>query len=193
MKKSRKNMLALVLSAACLGTMVVALASCGGGDTPIVDGVVSFGVSTLSGQKTIAVGSTDTIKLVNVEGKEENDLELAYSSSDSRVLSVSDAGVVTALEPGVASVIVVEDGGATGSVELTVSGEKANGYYNYSAMGYQKQEEILGVLEKYAQDTYLTGIPLAGDGQYVMYNDRVQKGVESYIKGYGFGVLHMVH
>jgi len=191
MKKSRKKVLALCLSAACLGTMMITLTGCGGGDTPITPVVeaTSFTVSTESGVKTLAVGGTDNVKLVSVKG-DSTKFDLAYSSSDSSVVTVDDSGKITAVKPGKATIIVVEsESNYVASMEITVSGEFANGYFNYSGDGWQKQQEILGVLEKYAQDTYLTGIPLAGDGQYIMYNERVQKGVENYIQGYGFGII----
>jgi|GEM_PF-1767260 hypothetical protein len=189
--KQRKKALALLLSAACLGTMIVTLSSCGS-DSPVtpVETEVSFSLGTASGKKTLAVDGTEQVTIVNLKGAEESALDLAYSSSDSSVLAVSAGGLVTALKPGIANVIVIDsESGAVSSIEFTVSGTAANGYYNYAGETWDTKNEILGVLEKYAQDTYLTGIPLAGDGQYIMYNDRVQKGVENYIKGYGFGIL----
>ncbi len=49
--------------------------------------------------------------------------------------------------------------------------------------------KILGALEKYAIDNKITGMPLFENGGYVMYNERVAKGTENYITGYGFGII----
>ena len=65
----------------------------------------------------------------------------------------------------------------------------ATGAYSYVASSYEDRTEILGVLEKYAVDNQLTGITLYEDGGYVMYADNIVKGTNSYIPGYGFGVI----
>lgn len=193
MKKKFKKGLAVALTAIAFGCMSVSLASCGNGGTdPVVpeDTSVSYGVSTSSGKKTMDVGGTDKITITNIKGTTEDKLVLNYSSSDKSVLTVDADGNISAVKTGVASVIIVDsENDIVKSIEIKVNGQTANGYYKYSAEGWEKKAEILGVLEKYAQDTYLTGIPLAGDGSYIMYNDRVQKGVNTYIKNYGFGIL----
>ncbi len=53
----------------------------------------------------------------------------------------------------------------------------------------ENKTKILGALEKYAIDNKVTGLPLFENGGYVMYNDRVVKGTENYIVGYGFGIM----
>ena len=53
----------------------------------------------------------------------------------------------------------------------------------------QVRTEILGKLEKYAMENYLTGISLFENGGYVKYADRVNLPTTEYITGYGFGVL----
>ncbi len=65
----------------------------------------------------------------------------------------------------------------------------ANGAYSFVASSYEERTKILGVLEKYAVDNYLTGITLYEDGGYVMYDPAVKKGTNTYIPGYGFGIL----
>ena len=194
MKRKTKNLLGTVLTAGCICATISALVSCDnrGTVTPADENEKhpEFTLKTTDGSSKLEVGKFTTLEVTDLKDLEADSLDLAYSSSNSDVLAVSEDGVVTAKEPGVASVIALDNAsGAVDSFELTVSGENANGGFNYSGELYSVQEEILGKLERYAQDTYLSGIPLAGDGAYVMYNDRVQKGVENYIQGYGFGIL----
>lgn len=68
------------------------------------------------------------------------------------------------------------EGGSTGLSDLTRS-------------TYAEKTAILGALEEYAVDNLLTGMPLFENGGYVMYNDRITKGTDEYITGYGFGIL----
>lgn len=49
--------------------------------------------------------------------------------------------------------------------------------------------DILGKLEEYAMESALTGITLFEQGGYVRYSNRVTLGSETYIPGYGFGLL----
>lgn len=65
----------------------------------------------------------------------------------------------------------------------------ANGVYSYVASSYSDRAEILGVLEKYAVESGLTGITMYENSGYVLYNPLVVKGTENYIPGYGFGIL----
>ena len=65
-------------------------------------------------------------------------------------------------------------------------------WVTYVAASYEERTEILGILEKWAVENFLTGLTLFGDGGYVMYADRVNPGTgdwTNYIPGYGFGVL----
>lgn len=65
----------------------------------------------------------------------------------------------------------------------------ASGAFSYAAADYQQKTEILGKLESYAYNNFLTGLPLFENGGYVMYNSRLVKGTENYVPGYGFGIL----
>ena len=65
----------------------------------------------------------------------------------------------------------------------------ANGVLSYISKSNAEKTEILGVLEAYAVRNGITGISLFENGGYVMYSDRVTLGTETYIPGYGFGVL----
>ena len=65
----------------------------------------------------------------------------------------------------------------------------AHGAKSYVAASYDERAKILGVLEKYAVKNNLTGLTLFDNGGYVMYADSVVKGTNTYIPGYGFGIL----
>jgi len=69
------------------------------------------------------------------------------------------------------------------------AGVQNGGAYNYVGSSYEDRTEILGKLEKYAYQNYLTGIPLYENGGKVLYNTRIVKGTPNYITGYGFGIL----
>ena len=64
----------------------------------------------------------------------------------------------------------------------------ANEGANYSSDKLVRNE-ALGQLEGYAMNNFLTGITLFENGGWVRYSDRVKLGSESYIPGYGFGLL----
>lgn len=65
-------------------------------------------------------------------------------------------------------------------------------WISYVSASYDERTVILGILEKYAVDNFLTGLTIYGNGGYVMYDERVNPGTgdwTNYIPGYGFGVL----
>jgi ABC-type oligopeptide transport system substrate-binding subunit len=63
----------------------------------------------------------------------------------------------------------------------------ATGIFSYNQSSYEDKTQILGSLEKYAQDNYLTGIPLYDNGGLVMYSDRINLPSDIFIPNYGFG------
>jgi len=69
-----------------------------------------------------------------------------------------------------------------------VTGGKT-GFSSFVSEGVATKTNILGALEKYAIDNRIAGLPLYENGAYMMYNNRVVKGVSKYITGYGFGIL----
>ncbi len=80
------------------------------------------------------------------------------------------------------------DAPSTEPIEMAAAGE----WVTYVAASYEERTVILGILEKYAVDNFLTGLTIYGNGGYVMYQDRVNPGTgdwSNYIPGYGFGVL----
>ena len=70
--------------------------------------------------------------------------------------------------------------------------EEGGKVYTYVAASYEDRTEIIGILEKYAVENFITGLTLYGDGGYTMYADRLVPGSgswDNYIPGYGFGVF----
>ena len=65
----------------------------------------------------------------------------------------------------------------------------ADGLFTYKKESNAERTRVLGILERYAVSTGITGISLFEDGGYVMYNPRITLGTENYIVGYGFGLL----
>lgn len=65
----------------------------------------------------------------------------------------------------------------------------AEGITSYKKLPDSERTNILGILERYAVTTGITGISLFENGGYVMYNPRITLGTENFIVGYGFGLL----
>jgi len=65
----------------------------------------------------------------------------------------------------------------------------ADGLYTYKKESNAERTNILGILERFAVTTGITGVSLFENGGYVMYNPRITLGTENYIVGYGFGIL----
>lgn len=190
MKKS-KLAVALLSSALLLG----GLAGCDGSkptssvpeSTLAPEADFSFSVALDNGYSNVKVGETANIVVTT---KSSTKYAYEYSSSNTAVLTVSESGAVTGVSSGTAIVSVYEPvNQVTRNLSIEVfSGDPATGIVSYSD-SIEEKTEIIGKLEKYAMDNNLTGISLFENGGYVMYNPRIQKGVENYIVGYGFGIL----
>ena len=149
---------------------------------------------TLDGSTSVFnTGDTGTVTVTDADGNTiAANGTITFSTNNSSVLSVNSlTGSFSCLQPGIADIVVSSTADVTvcDSVQVQVSGVGATGSYNYSNNSTADKIEILGELERYAQDTYLTGIPVCGNGSNVMYSDRVQIPVNEYITGYGFGVI----
>jgi ABC-type oligopeptide transport system substrate-binding subunit len=79
-------------------------------------------------------------------------------------------------------------GSSSAPVTSQIPENAANGIFSYAAASYSEKAEIIGALEKYAQDNYMTGIPLYDSGGLVMYNDRLSIPSDVFIPNFGFGV-----
>ena len=74
------------------------------------------------------------------------------------------------------------------SLKVTERVNPAHGGYNYASDAKAKTD-ILGELESFAMNNFLTGISLFENGGYIRYSKRVHTGHQTYIPGYGFGLL----
>lgn len=112
-----------------------------------------------------------------------------FSSSDDSVLAVdANSGLLTPKKAG--SAVIMVDGGSNGKRELNFTVKDvtlATGVKSYATASYEERAKILGTLEKYAVDNYLTGITLFSNGSYVCYNDRYTPAPKEYVSGYGWG------
>ncbi len=64
-----------------------------------------------------------------------------------------------------------------------------DGVVSYKKESNEERTNILGILERFAVSTGITGVSLYENGAYVMYNPRITLGTENYIVGYGFGTM----
>ncbi len=71
----------------------------------------------------------------------------------------------------------------------TYYGELWQGSLNLTGLDAAKKTELLGKMEKYAQENHLTGIPLYGSGGYTLLSERVAIPTGEYLTNYGFGTL----
>ena len=139
----------------------------------------------------LRVGEDQTLNAsINEFGEPVYDVE--WLSSNPAVATVDENGKVTAVAEGNA-VISVTAGGAKAECDVVVAAadakQAADGAFSYVYASGEDRQNILGALEKWAVENKLTGLTLYGDGGYVMYNTRIQKGTENYLPGYGFGIL----
>ena len=130
---------------------------------------------------TISVGSK--IGQLVVDGT-----TASFASSDDSVLAVdANSGL---LNPKAVGTAVITITGAKGSMSLNFTVEAvtvATGVQSYATASYEERAKILGNLEKYAVDNYLTGITMFSNGSYVCYNSRYVPEPREYISGYGWG------
>lgn len=112
-----------------------------------------------------------------------------FSSSDDSVLAVDQhSGLLNPKKAGTA--VITVDGGASGKLSLNFTVKDvslATGIQSYATENFDERAKILGSLEKYAVDNYLTGITRFSNGSYVCYNSRYVPTPKEYISGYGWG------
>lgn len=119
-------------------------------------------------------------------------------------LGLASCGGTTTTTPAASTPAAPTTPAGTTTPADTTTGNKVN-YYNFDdatvkavlngenvsfkTLPQDERAKILGALEEYAVRTGLTGISLFENGGYVMYNPRIKKGTDTYISGYGFGIL----
>lgn len=119
---------------------------------------------------------------------------MSSSSSAAATSSEAPASSSAAPESSSAAPTVYDKAGVAGDgtdFDTTIKGVTggATGVNSFVSSDIATRTKILGSLEKYAVDNAIAGLPLYENGSYVMYQDRVVKGVTNYITGYGFGIL----
>ncbi len=177
MKKSK-----LMLSFMALALAATSLAGCNG---KTWDFSVSVDKPTIRAYETANV-------VLTYEKEESVTHTFAFSSSDATIASVDTLGVITGLSKGTVKITVVADGKPELTHDVSIQVLEpygVDGAYTYAGASYQQKGEILGKLEEYALDNHFSGLPLFENGGLVMYSDRVVKGTNNYITGYGFGIL----
>ncbi len=164
----------------------------GGGSTATESWYVQYKGNEISDGQSLDAYVNDPVAILvayDIDGTQISDI--SYTSSDDSVLSIdSTTGMLTANAAGSASITANNDND-TQTFNFTVyETEKANGTYNYATASYDEKAEIMGELEKYAVDNYLTGLTLFSNGGYVVYNsDRYAPVPNSYVTGYGWGTV----
>lgn len=131
---------------------------------------------------TIAVG--ENLKVITAK----NVTTVTYSSSAADILEVAaTTGKLNAKKAGNAVITAAADGKEY-KFNFTVAAPTTEaGIFSYADSSYEEKAKILGVLEKYAVDNYLTGITLFSDGGKVVYNSRYTPKPQQYVVGYGWG------
>lgn len=132
----------------------------------------------------IAVG--ENLKVINVSGTGSD--KATFTSSAADVLEVgATTGKLNAKKLGSATITATVSGKEYKFNFTVVSPTKKAGVYSYADSTYDEKAKILGTLEKYAVDNYLTGITLFSDGGKVVYNSRYTPKPSKYVVGYGWG------
>jgi hypothetical protein len=113
------------------------------------------------------------------------------SSASSSAAPVSSSVDTSSSEPAAPTIYDQAKEHSNGTDLANVKGVTGGttGVSSFVSENVATKTKILGALEKYAVDKAIAGLPLYENGSYVMYNNRVVKGVSNYITGYGFGIL----
>lgn len=120
-----------------------------------------------------------------------NEASVTYSSSDDKVIKIdANSGMMDVLKAGTATITVTNSDDETQTVTFNaVDTVTASGAQSYASASFEEKANILGVLEDYAVENYLTGITLFSNGGYVVYNSRYVPTPSTYVSGYGWGTM----
>lgn len=198
MKKIQKvALLGVVCSIAVLGscnkTQDSSTSNGGKTSTSTADVDVGFYV-TYKGEEidngaacSIDVGEKSTMLTATAD---EGTGSFTFSTSDESVLGVgAGTGLLSPNKAG-SAVITVKNAGTNDAftINFTVNSTSvATGAQSYTTASYDDRSRILGSLENYAVDNYLTGITMFSNGGYAVYNSRYVPTPTSYVVGYGWG------
>ena len=123
------------------------------------------------------------------------DLDVVFDSISEQLGEENLAKVEAAVEEGkaaieaAATVAEVEAAYDAAYAAILACVPTADGLYTYKKLEDSERTNILGILERYAVTTSITGMSLYENGAYQMINPRITLGTENYITGYGFGTL----
>ena len=161
------------------------------GDTS--DFYVTFKGTEVSDGDTFDVYVNEPTAIISAYYTDGATATATYTSSAPDIVSVNTNGLLTVHAAGSASITITTtiDGGE-GSITLNFKASAAtvsSGAKSYASVSYDEKANILGVLENYAVDNYLTGLTIFSNGGYVVYNNRYVPTPSSYVSGYGWGTM----
>lgn len=198
MKKFEKAVSLLVF------TSVAFLGSCGrGGVTNRTSGKTSAKEETKEKFYVVYDGKTYTsgaalevnkgagIALLDAQTESGDAASFEFESDNPDIVSVDTyTGYLTPKAVGSANVTVKQtkfpDNKMTFAITVKDTALATKGQ-SYISASFDEKAKILGTLEKYAVDNYLTGITLFSNGSRIAYNDRYQPLPTEYVSGYGWG------
>lgn len=194
-KKILAGMLALI--------MVLAMVACTGTDTPtdkpVENPTAAPAAPTAAPEVTpepVVLADWDGVYIERDDYKAyiAHDLEFLYETvvdqlgdSAAAVEAAKDAGLLAIENSGTVAEVRAAYADAFNAILNAIP--LAEGIVSYKKLPNSERTEILGILERFAVTTGITGISLFENGTYVMYNPRITLGTENYIVGYGFGLL----
>ena len=167
--------------------------------TPLVRGEFDFTVELQSGRPNkIYINSTEKDRIVAREANNDGtqrQYKYIIRGDGEDYLTIDNRGYVTPVELTTTPVTVTVKetvSGLTRNIKLSVIKKLPNADKgaNYSS-DPEKRTEILGDLESFAMNNFLTGITLFENGGIIRYSDRAFAGLptDDYVVGYGFGLL----
>lgn len=190
------GILSMTVLAACHdSTSVERTSNNGGGQTSQATQNADFYV-TYKGEEpeansTIKADVGDKTAIIVCHMNDDSTPEFTFASSDDTVASIGEhSGLINAKKAGTAVITVYPSEDKEQKIELNLTVEDstvASGAHTYAAASYDEKSRILGALEKYAVDNYLTGITMFSNGSNVCYNTRYVPTPKSYVTGYGWG------
>ena len=194
-KKILAGMLALI--------MVLAMVACTGTDNPtdkpVENPTAAPAAPTAAPEVTpepVVLADWDGVYIERDDYKAyiAHDLEFLYETvvdqlgdSAAAVEAAKDAGLLAIENSGTVAEVRAAYADAFNAILNAIP--LAEGIVSYKKLPNSERTEILGILERFAVTTGITGISLFENGTYVMYNPRITLGTENYIVGYGFGLL----
>ena len=173
MKRNQKLLVTCMLSAMALVSVV-------GCDLTGSSSSSSSLPSTSSSTSTVALSDAKTAALATLNEKVASIDTNAYTDEDLNTLFELQTYGQLFIENSTSNETVADNLNAVlGQIEKFEKETKklASGVYSFVASSYELRTEILGALEKYAVENFLTGISFMDDGGYSLYRPEVQRGV----------------